>query len=234
MGRRRRRLARHKRLSPPAPLSVQGSRVCPDGSLPEIGAGAARGRGRDVPPSPSPRFPFPAVPVHACGSLIPSEIGEIFGAVCRPRAPSSPTPAKQFPINRSLLKEPKYYFYDVGNARDDPGARLENLVATALLRELHLIEDTTGRRATLHYLRDREKREVDFLAVIDGSPALMVEVKAGDDNFEKSLLHFRRFLPGVRTVQLVFGLRKAKSSEGVEMISAYEFLSKPGSYIFSD
>ena len=73
--------------------------------MPESGAGAARGRGRDVPPSPSPRFPFPAVPVHACGSLIPSEIREIFGAVCRPRAPSSPTPAKQFPIIQTISQD---------------------------------------------------------------------------------------------------------------------------------
>src|SRR5204863_1210163 len=38
-------------------------------------------------------------------------------------------------IARSLLKEPKYYFYDHANVETD-GARLENIVACALLKEL--------------------------------------------------------------------------------------------------
>ena len=129
-------------------------------------------------------------------------------------------------VARSLLKEPKYYFYDVGDVKDDLGARLENLVAAALLRELHFVEDTTGRKTALHYLRDKEKREVDFLAVVDGRPVLMAEVKAGDDVFDKSLFRFRRYLPGVRAVQAVLGLKRAKNSEGVEMTAAHEFLAE--------
>ena len=45
-------------------------------------------------------------------------------------------------IARSLLKESKYYFYDTGAVADagaEPGAVLENAVAAALLRELHLV-----------------------------------------------------------------------------------------------
>jgi predicted AAA+ superfamily ATPase len=128
-------------------------------------------------------------------------------------------------IARSLLKEPKFYFYDVGDVKDDLGARLENLVAASLLRELDLVEDTTGKKTALHYLRDKEKREVDFLAVVDGQPVLMVEVKTGSDSFEKSIFRFRDYLPGVRAVQVVLGLKKAKSSGGVEMIAAPEFLA---------
>ena len=130
-------------------------------------------------------------------------------------------------IARSLLKEPKFYFFDVGDVRDDLGARLENLVAASLLRELHLIEDTTGRTAALHYLRDKEKREVDFLAVIDGRPVLMVEVKTRSDDFERALFRFRNYLPGVRAVQVVLDLKRTRSSGGVEMIAAHEFLAKP-------
>lgn len=129
-------------------------------------------------------------------------------------------------IARSLLKAPKYYFYDVGDVKDDLGARLENLVATALLRELHLIEDTTGRKTALHYLRDKERHEVDFLAVIDGCPVLMAEVKAGDDSFERSLFHFRRYLPRVRAAQAVLSLKRRKNSEGVEMTAVHEFLDE--------
>ena len=131
-------------------------------------------------------------------------------------------------IARSLLRDPKYYFYDTGAVEGDRGARLENAVAGALLRELHWIEDTTGRRASLHYLRDKEKNEVDFLCLLDGQPALMAEVKAGDDSFAKPLFRFREFLGPVRAVQIVMGLGRKKSRDGVGMIAAHEFLSAPG------
>ncbi len=131
-------------------------------------------------------------------------------------------------IARSILKEAKYYLYDVGAVEGDFGAKLENVVALALLREHHLIEDTTGKRCDLFYLRDKEKNEVDFLTVVDGKPDLMVEVKAADDNFSKSLRRFHGFLPGTKAVQLVYGLRQPKSVRGADiiMLSAHEFLAK--------
>jgi len=128
-------------------------------------------------------------------------------------------------IARSLLKEPKYYLYDTGSIERDPGARLENTIALALLRESHLLEDTTGKRTSLHSLRDREKREVDFLVVIDGEPALMVEVKSSGDSFSRSLFHFRRFIPPVPTFQVVKGLRRSRSRDSVRMVSAASFLA---------
>jgi len=128
-------------------------------------------------------------------------------------------------VARSLLKDPKYYFYDIGAVEGDRGARLENVVAEALVRELHLLEDTTGRRVALHYLRDKEKNEVDFLAVVDDLPVLMVEVKAGDDSFAKPLFKFKKALPGVRAVQVVYGLERKKNRNGIDMVAAHEFLS---------
>ena len=65
-------------------------------------------------------------------------------------------------IARSLLKQPKIYFYDTGFVKEDEGARFENAVACALLKRLHFLEDTAGEKCALYYLRDKEKREVDF------------------------------------------------------------------------
>jgi predicted AAA+ superfamily ATPase len=129
-------------------------------------------------------------------------------------------------ISRSLLKESKYFFYDIGAVEGDLSAKLENAVAAALLRELQLLEDSTGSHASLHYLRDKEKNEVDFLAVVDNQPRLMVEVKANDDNFARPLFRFRRYLPGTRAIQVVYGLERRKESEGVEMMSAADFLAE--------
>jgi predicted AAA+ superfamily ATPase len=128
-------------------------------------------------------------------------------------------------ISRSLLKESKYYFYDIGAVEGDLSAKLENTVAAALLRDLHFRGDSMGSHVALHYLRDKEKNEVDFLAVIDNRPVLMVEVKAKDDSFSRSLFRFRKYLPGARAIQVVHGLGRRKESAGVEMMSAAEFLA---------
>ena len=127
-------------------------------------------------------------------------------------------------IARSLLKESKYYLYDTGAVEGDIGAKLENTVACALLRELHLIEDTTGSRVALHYLRDKEKHEVDFLPVVDDIPLCMIEVKVNDDSFSPSLFLFHGKLKKAKPFQVVYSLKRKKSRESARMLSAHEFL----------
>ena len=127
-------------------------------------------------------------------------------------------------IARSLLKESKYYLYDTGAVEGDLGAKLENTVACALLRDLHLIADTTGSRVALHYLRDKEKHEVDFLPVVDNRPLCMIEVKASEEKFSPSLFLFRKKLEHLRAFQIVYGLKRKKTKDGVRMLSAHEFL----------
>ncbi|MDH4220887.1 MAG: ATP-binding protein [Candidatus Aminicenantes bacterium] len=131
-------------------------------------------------------------------------------------------------IARSILKEPKYYLYDPSTVDGDFGAKLENVVALALLRDLHLLEDTTGSKVSLHYLRDKEKNEVDFLTVVDNRPTLMIEVKVSDDSFSKSLYRFSGFLKDARPIQLVYNLRRKKSTRRMEMLSVHDFLAGIG------
>jgi uncharacterized protein len=128
-------------------------------------------------------------------------------------------------IARSLLKEPKYYFYDTGAVEGDIGVRLENTVAVALLREMHLLEDTTGTRTALHYLRDRDGHEVDFLVLADRKPVLLAEVKASDETFAKALWHLGRYMPSMRKVQIVLDLKRVREKEGVSMLPAHAFLA---------
>ncbi len=129
-------------------------------------------------------------------------------------------------IARSILKEPKYYFYDVSSVNGDFSAKLENVVALALLRDIHLLEDTAGSKASLHYLRDKDKNEVDFLTVIDKKPSLMVEVKVSDDSFSRALFRFHKSLKSAQPVQLVYNLKRKKSTQRMMMYSVHEFLSK--------
>ena len=127
-------------------------------------------------------------------------------------------------IARSLLKESKYYLYDTGAVEGDLGAKLENTIACALLRELHFVEDTTGSKVALHYLRDKEKHEVDFLPVVDKRPVCMIEVKVSDENFSPSLFLFHSRLIQAKPFQIVYSLKRKKSKDTARMLPAHEFL----------
>jgi predicted AAA+ superfamily ATPase len=94
-------------------------------------------------------------------------------------------------ISRALRKEPKYYLWD-WSLVEVPGARLENLVASALLKAVHFWTDHGLGEYGLHYVRDKEKREVDFLVVRNREPWFLVEVKSsGGAPMSKSLRHFQ-------------------------------------------
>jgi uncharacterized protein len=79
-------------------------------------------------------------------------------------------------LARALKKESKLYLWDWSQV-PDPGARFENMVGAHLLKMAHFYEDAHGIRTELYYVRDLEKREVDFLVVWDRTPWLLVECK---------------------------------------------------------
>ena len=93
-------------------------------------------------------------------------------------------------VKRSLLKEPKIYLWDWSLVRD-PGAKTENLVAGHLLKAVHLWTDLGLGKFGLYYLRDKDKREVDFLVTRDNTPWFMVEVKSsGNKAMSANLSYF--------------------------------------------
>ena len=121
-------------------------------------------------------------------------------------------------IKRSLLKEPKFYFYDHAYLDTSEGAHLENIVASALLKELHFLEDTQGVTGTLHFVRTKDGKEVDFLVCIDQKPTYMIEVKSADDTPVTGFHYFSQFLPAIRKIQLVKNLAREKTyPDGVEI-----------------
>jgi predicted AAA+ superfamily ATPase len=105
-------------------------------------------------------------------------------------------------ITRSLRREGKVYLYDYSAVKEEP-ARFENLVASHLLKACHYWSDTGEGKFELFYLRDKEKREIDFLIVRDGVPWLPVEVKISETNPSENWSRFVAMLPCKRAVQLV-------------------------------
>ncbi len=94
---------------------------------------------------------------------------------------------------KSLRKESKMYLWDWSQVPDE-NAKLENIVASHLLKLCHFLHDANGHKAELFYLRDNEQREVDFLVTVDKKPWLAVEVKNSDQKVSKNLLYFDRKL----------------------------------------
>jgi len=129
-------------------------------------------------------------------------------------------------VARSILKAPKFYFYDTGQVLGDEGIKLENLVAGALLKEIHFLEDCLGERCELHFLRTKDGREIDFFVTRNGSPLLMLEVKWSDGKPSRNFHPFSSFFPNTRNVQLVKELDREKTyPDGTEVRSACNWLA---------
>jgi len=95
-------------------------------------------------------------------------------------------------VARALRKEPKYYLWDWSQI-DDPGARAENMVACALLKAVDWWTETGEGNFELHFIRDKQKREVDFLVTRDQQPWFLVEVKASaKTGLSNSLFYFQQ------------------------------------------
>ena len=91
---------------------------------------------------------------------------------------------------RAVRKEKKLYFWDWSRV-EEPGPRFENMVAGHLLKYCHHIEDTEGHTMELRFIRDTDKREVDFVVLRDGRPEFAVECKSGERSAAPACTYFR-------------------------------------------
>ncbi len=129
-------------------------------------------------------------------------------------------------IARSLLKKPKYYFYDIARVPNE-AARLENLVAASLLKEVHYRQDCLGEDWSLHYLSKKGEGEIDFFIQGPNKESLLIEVKQSEDAPAKSFNLFSKFFKKPQLIQLVQNLKKEKTyPSGIEMRKLGDWLTK--------
>jgi hypothetical protein len=114
-------------------------------------------------------------------------------------------------MRNTILKAPKYYFYDNGQVEGDMGVKLENMVACALYKELHYLEDCYGDDIALHFLRTKRGEEIDFLVVINNKPVRLIEVKWSDHHWSKSFSRFEELFTNVSKIQIVGEIQKEKT-----------------------
>lgn len=124
----------------------------------------------------------------------------------------------------SIKKDRKLYLWDYSLV-SAPAPRIENLVASHLLKFCHFLEDTEGYRIELHFLRDREKREVDFLVAVDRKPWFAVEVKTGKEPSSSHLRYFGERLRIPYLYRVVWNLKKSFLRDDLFVMTPTEFLS---------
>ncbi len=105
-------------------------------------------------------------------------------------------------IPRALRKEGKLYLWDWTDV-DEPGHRFDNLVACHLLKACHYWTDTGEGQFDLRYVRDKQKREIDFLIVRDCKPWLAIECKLSEQTLAPGLALLLPKLDGIPFLQLV-------------------------------
>ena len=125
---------------------------------------------------------------------------------------------------KSLRKEPKLYLWDWSEIEDE-NIRLENMMASHLLKFCSFLFDTEGYKAQLYYLRDKEQREVDFLVSVGNRPWFCVEVKNTFKDVPSSLLYFGTRLK----IPFLYEVVKEENidflKDNVRIISISKFLS---------
>lgn len=129
-------------------------------------------------------------------------------------------------LARAILREPKLYFYDTGLIEENEGIRLENTVAVCLLKYCEFLRDTKGQNISLHYLKTKEGKEVDFAIAVDKKLTQLIEIKLSDNNLSKSLLFFREHYPEAQAFQLVHNIRQSQYLKSISLVQVGEWLSK--------
>ena len=92
-------------------------------------------------------------------------------------------------VARSLRKEPKWFLRDWSLVRD-VGRRTETFIACHLLKAVEGWNDLGLGAFELGYVRDKQKREVDFLVARDGEPWFLVAAKHQETALSPGLKHF--------------------------------------------
>jgi predicted AAA+ superfamily ATPase len=108
-------------------------------------------------------------------------------------------------VTKALRKEPKWFLRDWSGLADDD-ARAETFIGCHLLKAVEAWSDLGVGEYELRYLRDKQKREVDFLVARNRKPWFLVEVKMSDRSLSPSLLHFHKQTGAAHAFQVVVNL----------------------------
>jgi len=130
-------------------------------------------------------------------------------------------------ISRAIQKERKIYLWDVPRIKD-PAAQFENMVALELYRAVTLWNEMGWGTFSLHFIKNKEQQEVDFLVVDENKPFLLIETKLSENQPSPVLLKFQTLLkvPAIQLTNRSGGYRKlSNDDQRVLMAPAWQWLS---------
>lgn len=134
-------------------------------------------------------------------------------------------PPKTKNIARGIKKAAKYYFYDIARVDGPEEAKLENLVALSLKKEVDFLQDVEGIDAKLSYARTKDQKEIDFVIDIRGQKTLFIEVKKTESGVSPNFPLFQKLDPQAKSIQLVLDIDRGYTSRnGVRITPAIPFL----------
>jgi len=122
---------------------------------------------------------------------------------------------------RAVKKEQKMYLWD-WSLIEEAGPRFENFIASQLLKYCQFIEDTEGYRMELRFLRDTDKREIDFVVIKDGKPEFAVECKTGEKDISPSIHYFKERVKIPKFYQVHRG-QKDYEKNGIRVLPVLTF-----------
>lgn len=105
-------------------------------------------------------------------------------------------------LKRAIKKEKKLYLWDWSEVEDE-GARFENLIAGHLLKYCNFMTDNGYGKYELHFLKNKEGSEIDFLISENNKALIPVEVKLNDTSPSKNWSTWLNQLVCTRGIQVV-------------------------------
>ncbi len=131
-------------------------------------------------------------------------------------------------ITRAIQKERKVYLWDTPRIKE-PAARFENMVALELWRAVTAWNDMGHGLFSLHFIKNKDQQEVDFLIINEHKPFLLVEAKLTDTQPSPALKKFQRALkvPAVQLTDEGEGYRLlSNEDQQILIVPAYQWLSQ--------
>jgi predicted AAA+ superfamily ATPase len=128
------------------------------------------------------------------------------------------------PKIRAVKKENKLYLWDWSMV-EDKGFRLENMLASHLLKYCHFHEDYNGEKMELRFLRDTDKREVDFVVIKNKKPIFAVECKTGEKGLSPWIKYFQERTPIPKFYQVHLGTKDYGDEQLGRVLPFEKFIS---------
>lgn len=129
------------------------------------------------------------------------------------------------PKIRAVKKESKLFLWDWSSVAET-GAKFENLVASQLLQYCHFIEDSEGDPMELRFIRDTDKREVDFVVLRARKPLFAVECKSGEKTVSPHLRYFKTRTNIPKFYQVHTGNKDYLTEDSIRVMPFLRFCSE--------